>query len=143
MDQYTDDAGLNDELKTCKKYIDHALEQRGWLRKYVKEQVNHVKSDFKRKKYTYNNGKTEDIDEFIDYILLDEDYTVLAIIEAKKFSVNENEWQIQAKTYIKNIEEQFIDILVEDDLEQVSEFHWAILDTAGCSTCGARICAGA
>ena len=106
MDQYTDDAGLNDELKTCKKYIDHALEQRGWLRKYVKEQVNHVKSDFKRKKYTYNNGKTEDIDEFIDYILLDEDYTVLAIIEAKKFSVNENEWQIQAKTYIKNIEEQ-------------------------------------
>jgi len=106
MDQYTDNTGLVNELKTCKKYILHDLKKRDWLTKYVKEQVDPVNSDFKKKEYSYFNDNIFDNNVFIDYILLDEDYTVLAIIEYKKYSINENEGRTQAKTYIESIEEQ-------------------------------------
>ena len=46
MDTYTDDASQISEFKTRKQYIDPALERRGWLKKYIKEEVNSVKSDF-------------------------------------------------------------------------------------------------
>ena len=106
MDQYTDNTGLVNELKTCKKYILHDLKKRDWLTKYVKEQVDPVNSDFKKKEYSYFNDNIFDNNVFIDYVLLDEDYTVLAIIEYKKYSINENEGRTQAKTYIESIEEQ-------------------------------------
>ncbi len=106
MDEYTDNAGLLRILKTCKKYIDPELKKRGWLEKYVKEQVDPINSNFKRKEYNYFKGNTIVNDEFIDYILLDEDYTVLAVIDFRKFSINEEEGRTQAKTYNKVIEEQ-------------------------------------
>ena len=106
MDKYTDNTGLMNELEACKKYIDYDLNKRDWLIKYVKEQVDPVNSDFKRKEYSYFNDNTFDNNEFIDYILLDEDNTILAIIDYKKYSINEEEGRTQAKTYIKIIEEQ-------------------------------------
>ena len=106
MDKYTDNTGLVNELKTCKKYIDQDLKKRDWLTKYVKEQVDPVNSNFKKKEYSYFKENTFDNNEFIDYILLDEDYTVLAIIEYKKYSINEEEGRTRAKTYIETIEEQ-------------------------------------
>ena len=98
---------LINENKTRKKYIDPELEKRGWLKKYIKEEVNSVKSDFVNKKFVFYDGHPEkNVDRFIDYVLLDEDYSVLAIIEAKRFSKNEEKGRIQARTYAKDIEQQ-------------------------------------
>lgn len=96
-----------DEKLTREKYIDPALKKRDWLTKYVKIEVNSVKSDFVNKKFVFFEGHVEKgIDRFIDYVLLDEDYSVLVIIEAKKFSKNEEKGRIQARTYAKDIEKQ-------------------------------------
>ncbi|VVB90615.1 Type III restriction enzyme, res subunit [uncultured archaeon] len=46
------------------------------------------------------------VDRFIDYVLLDEDFTVLAIIESKRYSLDEEKGRIQARTYSKDIETQ-------------------------------------
>ena len=54
----------------------------------------------------YDNHPEKGVDRFIDYLLLDEDRSVLAIIEAKSFSKNENKGRIQARTYAKDIENQ-------------------------------------
>lgn len=98
---------LINENKTRKKYIDPELEKRGWLKKYIKEEVNSVKSDFVNKKFVFYDGHPEkNVDRFIDYVLLDEDYSVLSIIEAKRFSKNEEKGRIQARTYAKDIEQQ-------------------------------------
>jgi len=43
---------------TREKYIDPELRKRKWIKKYVKEEVNSVKSDFADKKlvfYVFNN----------------------------------------------------------------------------------------
>ncbi len=95
------------EKKTREQLIDKQLKERGWLKKYIKEEVNSVKSDFKLKKYVFYDGKPEkDVDRFIDYLLLAEDLTPVAIIEAKKFSEDEEKGRIQARTYVKDIENQ-------------------------------------
>ena len=95
------------EHQTRKKYIDPELEKRGWHKKYIKEEVNSVKSDFNNRNFIFFNGNIErGIDRFIDYILLAEDYSVLAIIESKRFSINEEKGRIQARTYSKDIEKQ-------------------------------------
>ena len=107
MDTNADDTSQISEFKTRKQYIDPALERRGWLKKYIKEEVNSVKSDFKNKNYVYFEGNPErNVDRFIDYILLDDDNSVLAIIEAKRFSKDEKKGRIQARTYSKDIEDQ-------------------------------------
>ena len=107
MESYTDDFALISEYKTRKKYIDPLLEKRGWLKKYIKEEVNSVKSDFNNKNFVYFDGNPEkNVDRFIDYVLLDEDNSVLAIIEAKRFSKEEKKGRIQARTYSKDIESQ-------------------------------------
>lgn len=95
------------EHQTRKRYIDRDLGKGGWLKKYVKEEVNSVKSDFKQKDFVLFDGRVEKgVDRFIDYVLLGEDNSVLAIIEAKRFSVNEEKGRIQARTYAKDIEKQ-------------------------------------
>lgn len=98
---------LISERHTRKKYIDPELEKRGWLKKYIKEEINSVKSDFISKNFVFYDGHPEkNVDRFIDYVLLDEDRSVLAIIEAKRFSKNEEQGRIQARTYAKDIEKQ-------------------------------------
>ena len=96
-----------DEKKTRKMYIDPALKRVGWLNKYIKQEVNSVKSDFNAKEFVEFDGNVEkNVDRFIDDVLLDEDYTVLAIVEAKRFSKDEEDGRIQARTYSKDIEKQ-------------------------------------
>ena len=99
--------GSIDEKRTREKYIDPELKKRKWLKKYIKEEVNSVKSDFVNKKLVFYDGHPEKgIDRFIDYVLLDEDFSVVAIIEAKRFSIEEEKGRVQARTYAKDIEKQ-------------------------------------
>jgi len=87
MDSFTDDASFLTEYITRKKYIAPLLKSRGWLRSYIKEEVNSVKSDFKNNKIIFFEGNPErKVDRFIDYLLLDINNKPLAIIEAKRFS---------------------------------------------------------
>lgn len=102
-----DEIALINENQTRKRYIDPILEKMGWYKKYIKEEVNSVKSDFNTNKFVFFNRNIErNIDRFIDYVLLQEDYSVLAIIESKRFSINEEKGRIQARTYSKDIERQ-------------------------------------
>ena len=99
---------LINENQTRKKFIDPVLYKMGWLRKYIKEEVNSVKSDFNQKHFVLFNvdGIEKGVDRFIDYVLLDEDFTILAIIESKRYSLDEEKGRIQARTYSKDIEKQ-------------------------------------
>lgn len=107
MDEEPDLLELINEHRTRKRYIDPELEKRGWLKKYIKEEVNSVKSDFANKNFVFFDGHVEKgVDRFIDYVLLDENNEVLAIIEAKRFSKDEEKGRIQARTYAKDIEKQ-------------------------------------
>ncbi|MDR3062832.1 MAG: DEAD/DEAH box helicase family protein [Methanobrevibacter sp.] len=95
------------EDETRKKYIDPLLENLGWKSRYVKEELNPVKSNFKNKDYVSYNGKIEEgVDLFIDYLLLDAHENPLAIIEAKRYSKDPNIGRNQAITYAKEIEEK-------------------------------------
>ena len=46
MGQDVDEITLINENQTRKRYIDPVLEKIGWHKKYIKEEVNSVKSDF-------------------------------------------------------------------------------------------------
>lgn len=97
------------EKETRKKLIDPVLERAGWKVKgnYVKEEINPVKSNFQTKEYlSIGSGIEKGIDRFIDYLLLDEDRTPLAIVEAKKTAVSIEKGEIQARTYREDIEKQ-------------------------------------
>lgn len=86
MDSYGGIGENINEWRTRKEIIDPQLSKVGWLPKYIKEEVNSVKSDFKNKNFIYFNSQIErNVDKFIDYVLLDEDNSVLTIIEAKRF----------------------------------------------------------
>ncbi|PKL71648.1 MAG: restriction endonuclease subunit R, partial [Methanobacteriales archaeon HGW-Methanobacteriales-2] len=66
-----------------------------------------VKSDFNQKQFVLFDGNIErGVDRFADYVLLDEDYTVLTAIESKRFSIDETKGRNQARTYSKDIEAQ-------------------------------------
>ena len=92
------------EAETRKKIIDPQLKDAGWLKTYVKDEVNSLKSNFNTKDYVPFNGEVEKgKDRFIDYLLLGEDNFPLAIIEAKKSSVSFYKGRIQAETYVKDI----------------------------------------
>lgn len=97
---------LINEHRTRKKYIDPELDRVGWFKKYIKEEVNSIKSNFEKKDFELFDGTVEKGDRYIDYVLLDEDNTVLAIIESKRFSKDEKTGRIQARTYAKDIERQ-------------------------------------
>lgn len=96
------------ELQTRKELIDPVLRRMGWIDKYIKEEVNSVKSDFNQKHFVFLNVNNIEsgVDRFIDYVLLDEDFSVLAIIESKRYSLDEEKGRIQARTYSKDIEMQ-------------------------------------
>ncbi|MBU4076421.1 MAG: DEAD/DEAH box helicase family protein, partial [Euryarchaeota archaeon] len=96
------------EHQTRKELIDPVLHKIGWIEKYIKEEVNSIKSDFNQKHFILFNVDSieKGIDRFIDYVLLDEDFTILAIIEAKRYSLDEEKGRIQARTYSKDIEKQ-------------------------------------
>jgi len=97
------------EKETRKKIIDPHLERSGWKVKgsYVKEEINPVKSNFQTKEYVgIEAGIERNVDRFIDYLLLDEDRTPIAIVEAKKTSVSVEKGEIQARTYREDVEKQ-------------------------------------
>lgn len=95
------------ESKTRKKYIDKQLRSAGWNEKYVKEEVNPVKSDFNNNIIVTKGDNVEkNVDLFIDYLLLDKNQKPLAIIEAKRFSKSPENGRIQARTYLSKIKEQ-------------------------------------
>jgi type I restriction enzyme, R subunit len=97
------------EDETRKKVIDPILERVGWKVKggYVKEEINPVKSNFETKEYVGREAGIErKVDRFIDYLLLDEDRSPIALIEAKKTSVSVEKGEIQARTYREDIEKQ-------------------------------------
>jgi type I restriction enzyme, R subunit len=98
---------LISENQTRKKFIDKQLAKVGWKKTQWKDEVNSVKSNFKIKNYNLFDGTCEKgVDRFIDYLLLAQDNSPLAIIEAKKYSVNPKEGTIQARTYQEDIENQ-------------------------------------
>lgn len=97
------------EAQTRKKLIDPILERVGWKIKgsYVKEEINPIKSKFNIKEYIGREaGIEKGVDHFVDYLLLDEDRSPLAIIECKKTSVSVEKGEIQARTYREDIEKQ-------------------------------------
>jgi type I restriction enzyme, R subunit len=99
--------GLLSEKQTREQLIDEALRKTNWKKEYIKEEVNSVKSNFKTKEYKLFNGKVEKgVDKFIDYLLLDENKSPLAIIEAKKTSIDVEKGEIQSKTYQEDISKQ-------------------------------------
>jgi len=51
-------------------YWKQYLKKRGWLKSYIKEEVNSVKSKFKNKDYILSQGSKDDSGRFIDYLLL-------------------------------------------------------------------------
>lgn len=104
---FLDDSEYLSELLTRKQYIDPQLEKAGWLKKYIKDEVNSVKSDFKNNNLkVVNDGIEKGKDRFIDYLLLDTNNNPLAIIEAKRYSKYPEKGFIQATTYAKDIEKQ-------------------------------------
>lgn len=94
------------ELFTRMKIIDPLLSKRGWRDIYIKKEVNTIKSDFKQKKYVLFGDSAQKGERYIDYLLLDENYAPLAIIEAKKYSKDEDEGRIQARSYAEDIHNQ-------------------------------------
>ncbi len=97
---------LINEFKTRKEIIDPQLRNQGWDFRYIKEEVNATKSDIKRGNYVLFNGTVERGEIYIDYLLLNDDNTPLAIIEAKRYDVDPEKGRIQARTYAKEIESQ-------------------------------------
>lgn len=96
------------ESNTRKKLIDPILFDRvGWKKEYVIEEPNAIKSNFKMKEFKFIGDKDEKGENrFIDYLLLDEQRNPLAIIEAKKTSVDIEKGEIQGRTYREDVEKQ-------------------------------------
>ncbi len=117
------------EVETRKQYIDKELDKRGWLKRYRLDEVNSVKSNFKNFDYKLATGNIEKgVDRFIDYLLVDEDMSPLAIIEAKKYSVNKEKGRIQARTYQADIEKQIGDKI---PVFLTNGHSWKIIDEYG------------
>ena len=92
--------------KETRKFIDKQLAKEGWLKEYIKDEVNSVLSDFKDKDYVLTKGEGDKSGRFIDYLLLAEDNSPLAFIEAKKFISSEEKGRAQARTYLNDITKQ-------------------------------------
>jgi type I site-specific restriction endonuclease len=76
MGQDVDEITLINENQTRKRHIDPVLKKVGWHKKYIKEEVNSVKSDFNNNNLIFFNRNIETgIYRFVDYILLAEDYS--------------------------------------------------------------------
>src|SRR3989344_2435113 len=93
------------EKQTREQCIDPCLEERGWKKQNVKKEVNSIVSKFKTQKYVFIEAGHKD-GRFIDFVLTDEHQSPIAIIEAKRFSLEPDKGIIQATTYQKDIEKQ-------------------------------------
>src|SRR3989338_3277339 len=117
------------EKATRNEIIDPQLRRVGWTKQQYKEEVNPVKSDIKSGQYQVYSGKHEkNVDMFMDYLLLSDDYSPLALIEAKRFSKDEQSGRIQARSYAKEIEKQVgypIQIFLTNGQK------WRLIDQAG------------
>nr|WP_269849432.1 type I restriction endonuclease [Methanosarcina horonobensis] len=120
------DSEINEE-ETREKLIDPEI-AKWWLKPYVKEEVNIIKSDFKRKSYVIADGVYKSGEKYIDYLLLDEDLSPLAIIEAKRYAKHPEEGRIQARTYAKDIENE-MGIIIPIFLTNGKE--WKFIDFDG------------
>ena len=94
------------ENETREKLIDKQLKEAGWKKEYIKEEVNTIKSDFSEKQYILFDGETEQGEKYIDYLLLADDYSPLAIIEAKTYSTEPDKGRVQARSYREDIKVQ-------------------------------------
>lgn len=92
--------------KETRVFIDKQLAKEGWLKRYIKDEVNSVRSNFKAKDYVLSEGEGDKSGRFIDYLLLAEDNSPLAFIEAKRFSASEDKGRVQARTYLDDIKKQ-------------------------------------
>lgn len=95
-----------DEKQTREELIDKQLKAVGWLKSYVKEEVNSIRSNFKLKEYILSEGPNDKSGNFIDYLLLADNNNPIAFIEAKRFSVSEDKGRAQARTYLRDIQKQ-------------------------------------
>ena len=86
-----DEIILISENQTRKQLIDPLLAEMGWLKKYIKEEVNFIKSDFNDKNFVHFNVNIIEsgVDRFIDYVLLDDDFTIRIRQEALLFEFAE------------------------------------------------------
>lgn len=96
------------EHLTRKNDIDPILARVGWkMGSSYLEEVNSIKSKFNEKEFKFaGEGIEKGVDHFIDYLLLAEDRSPLAIIEAKRTSVAIEKGEIQARLYRDDIEKQ-------------------------------------
>ena len=92
--------------KETRIFIDKQLTKEGWLKRYIKDEVNSVRSNFKEKEYILSEGEGDKSGRFIDYLLLAEDNSPLAFIEAKRFSASEDKGRAQSRTYLEDIKKQ-------------------------------------
>src|SRR3989344_3377329 len=116
------------EAKTMTDLINPILDRVGWKLNghYVKEEVNPVKSNFKTKEYMGRTDTIErNVDRFIDYLLLDEDRSPLALVEAKKTSISVEKGEIQARTYREDIEKQ---LGIKIPIFLTNGEHWYYID---------------
>ncbi len=117
------------EDETRKQIIDPQLKNIGWKSKYIKEEVNPVKSNFENKDYVVYNGKVErGVDLFIDYLLLDNHENPLAIIEAKRYSKDPDIGRNQAITYSLEIEKK---TGLKIPIFLTNGYKWIFIDESG------------
>ena len=105
------------EAETRKNRIDKKLSIAGWNVddvSQVLQEVDTKNSDFKARKYKYvNETLSEETKAYADYVLLDSKGDPLAVVEAKKASVNPDVGQKQAEMYVEDIKKQYSkDILI-------------------------------
>ena len=97
---------MKDEKRTRKEIIDNRLKQAGWdvndRSKVVVEFDIIVDTNMVREALSPYGGR-----QFSDYVLLGRDGKPLAVVEAKKSTVDANIGKEQAKQYCFNIQKQF------------------------------------
>jgi type I restriction enzyme R subunit len=119
--------GTNYSEEKTLELIDSELDK-WWAADYILREVNTVKSNFKNNDYVLDDGTRSKGDKFIDYLLLAPDRSPLAIIEAKRFSIDPDKGRIQARTYAKDIETQIgrpVSIFLTNGL------YWRFIDHDG------------
>lgn len=96
---------MSNEKQTRKEIIDNRLKQAGWN---IDDRTQVIEEFFITKENNVVNEPTTTYNsEFSDYVLLGKDGKALAVVEAKKSSVDARIGEEQAKQYAMNIQKQF------------------------------------
>lgn len=96
---------MKNEKHTRKEIIDLRLKQAGWN---INDRTQVIEEFFITKENNVVNEPTTPYNsEFSDYVLLGKDGKALAVVEAKKSSVDARIGEEQAKQYATNIQKQF------------------------------------